>query len=139
MPGYSPLIPQVAPAAAVLTFPRITVVTPELAAGATWAGSFPWADATVLGAVPIRQVGLVADPPTEAHLRILRRAIFTDPDMLGHVAFEAERIGEGFEREYLWDYEDEDHTSRLHLWIANTGNTAATFTLTLNDRDTPED
>lgn len=135
MPGYHPIIVRPSPAAAVLTFPRFTAVTEEVAAGGTWSGSFPWDDLTVDGAVPIRQVGLTSDPPTEAHLRILRRADFGDEGLSRHIAFEAERVGEGFEREWLWDYEDEDRTGRVHVHVHNTGLAAATFTLTLNHRE----
>lgn len=139
MPGFSPIIPRPSPAAAVLTFPRFTATSELVAAGGTWSASLPWDDLTVDGAVPIRQVGLTSDPPTEAHLRILRRSAFDEEGLARHVAFEAHQIGEEWEREYLWDYEDEDQSGRVHVHITNTGLAASTFTLTLNHRDLEEE
>lgn len=120
---------------AMLEFPAITATTPTINAGSSWAGSFGWAALAGGRTILVRQFRIDPATPTVCDVKVLRQGDFSVGGLAANVAFEARECGEGFAREHIWDYTDEDESDQLHLWVHNTGNQATTFTVSLNHRE----
>lgn len=126
-------VPVTAPSGSGVTFPSLDYTTTSIAAGTAASFNIPWpsASATVL----IRHIRFEpSDPNAVFDLKILRQNDYTPTGLTANLAFYATQIKGKFMREFLWDYEDEDAASQLHVWINNTGSYATTVRILLNNR-----
>lgn len=126
-------VPVTAPSGSGVTFPSLDYTTTSIAAGTAASFNIPWPSASA--AVLIRHIRFEpSDPSAVFDLKILRQNDYTPAGLTANLAFYATQIKGKFMREFLWDYEDEDVTSQLHVWINNTGSYATTVRILLNNR-----
>ena len=119
--------------AADISFPEFVHTTANIIAGGTHTESVVWsaAEDTVL----IRQIRIeVAEGAGKVDLKILRQNDFTPTGQTSNLAFHAQSITGAFMRELVWDYQDEDDTSSVHLWITNVSAVDTTVRILFNKR-----
>ncbi len=122
-----------APAVNSVTFPAFDYLSPSIAASTNFTVSTPWASAS--GTVLIRQIRIqVTDPTAVFDLKILRQNDFSAGGQNANLAFWVQSVRGAWMREFIWDYEDEDNTSQVHLWLANKSAVPSTVRILFNKR-----
>lgn len=122
-----------APAINSVTFPSFDYLSPAIAANTNFTVSTPWASAS--GTVLIRQIRIqVTDPTAVFDLKILRQNDFSAGGQNANLAFWVQSVKGSWMREIIWDYEDEDNTSQVHVWLANKSAVPSTVRILFNKR-----
>lgn len=123
-------IPEVA---ASVQFPSLDYTTVSIPAGTTHTESIDWPVAA--GPVLVRQIRLETTQPGAIYdFKVLRQADFSPAALDANMAFWVKSVQGTFMREFVWDYEDEDDTNKLHIWIQNTSVEDTTVRILLNSR-----
>lgn len=121
------------PSVTSVVFPELDYTTETIVAGGTLTVSADWTDA--IGPIFIRQIRVEAlAPMSKIDFKILRQNDFSPTGLTANMAFWAQAISGAFMREFMWDYEDEDDSQKLHLWITNTGAVDTSVRIILNKR-----
>lgn len=114
-------------------FPSFNYTTAFVAAGGSAQFDVDWDEVPGANSALVRHIRVeVSDPVSIYDFKVLRSA---DPEDLGtEYAFWAVDCQGTFQREFIWDYNDDDATGKVHLWFNNQGPTNMTFTIYLNSR-----
>ena len=121
------------PSVTSVTFPQFDYTTASIAASGTLTVSADWTDA--VGPIFVRQIRIeVANAAGRVDLKVLRQNDFTAPGLTANMAFWVQGVTGAFMREFMWDYEDEDATQKVHLWITNTSAYDTTVRIMFNKR-----
>lgn len=118
--------PQTASVPTTISFPGLDYTTVSIGPSNVLTLSIPWTAAA--STVLVRQIRLEpSDPGAIFNFKVLRQNDFSPAGLNANVAFHVTNVQNNFMREFIWDYEDEDASSSLHVWIQNV--TSVTFTL----------
>lgn len=116
-----------------ITYLSFDATTPSIANGTTYTNSFSWSGAA--GTQAIRHLRLEpSNPGMIFDLKILRQNDFTASGLTENIAFWVKSVQGNFQREFIWEYEDEDASEMLHVWINNTSVASGTVRILLNNR-----
>lgn len=121
------------PGGSGVTFPSFNYTTANIPQGTVYTNDIAYPNLT--GPIIVRQVRFEpSNNETTYDVKILRQSDYSSGGLNANLAFYVNGCQGVFMREFLWDYEDEDNTEMLHIWINNSGEYDSTIQIFINDR-----